>query len=202
MTDKYSLTLPFRGARPYLHGTDIYMAIKEAVAESFSGPISISFHSLLKKQPDLLCSSESLRGWRSDPAFRGEIRMGTGSAAISAVILESDREVKNRKDCNEEAVVVEAKLVEASKGAILSDAGIGLPIEKVVFLNKWLHLKLLPHLSPKWLFARLELAAPLPEVMTGELRVQLEQVLADRFTRSGVFLNDERLGAISFSTPQ
>ena len=82
------------------------------------------------------------------------------------------------------------------------DKAMSLPIEQIVFLNKRLHLEVLPHLSPKWLFARLELVAPLAAEPVEELTVSLRQVLGNRFTRSEITSGGRRLGFISFSTPQ
>lgn len=85
MTETHPLDLPFRGERTYLHGTDLHQAILAAVGERRpAGPVSITYHSLLRHQPDLVCSRDSLRELRDDPAFRGEIRFGAGTDVLHA----------------------------------------------------------------------------------------------------------------------
>src|SRR6187431_2814070 len=101
MIQTYPLDLPFRGERTYLHGTDLHQAIFAALGSlAPHGPVSITFHSLLKNQPDLVCSAESLRHLRTEPAFRGEIRLGSGDQALFASLMESSRPVTGRKICN------------------------------------------------------------------------------------------------------
>jgi hypothetical protein len=203
MTQTYPLELPFRGERTYLHGTDLYQAITAALGSALpAGPVSLTFHSLLKNQPDLVCSAESLRHLREEPAFRGELQLGSGAETVHAALMESARPVERRKACNEDEVAAAAVVDEAARSAVLRAPSIGTAIEQVVFLNKHLHLRLLPHLSTKWLFARLELAAPLPAEPPASLRIELKQVLGNRFTRCDIFRDDRKSGSISFSTPQ
>ncbi|MEN3943438.1 hypothetical protein WJU23_19210 [Prosthecobacter sp. SYSU 5D2] len=203
MTRTYPLELPFRGERTYLHGTDLHQAIVAALgADLPAGPVSITFHSLLKQLPDLVCSTDSLRHLRDDPTFRGEVRFGSGDAVLNAALLESTRPATERKICNENEVAAAAVVDETAKSATLEADGPGNLIERIVFLNKHLHLKLLPHLSPKWLFARLELSAPLPAEAPQQLSLVLKQVLGNRFTRSDILFDGQRFGSISFSTPQ
>jgi hypothetical protein len=203
MTRTYPLELPFRGERTYLHGTDLHQAIVAALGEDLpAGPVSITFHSLLNQLPDLVCSTESLRHLREDPTFRGEVRLGGGDTVLNAALMESTRPATERKICNENEVAAAAVVDETAKSATLEAGQIGNLIERIVFLNKHLHLKLLPHLSPKWLFARLELTAPLPAEPPRQLSLVLKQVLGNRFTRSDILFDGQRFGSISFSTPQ
>lgn len=203
MNPTLPLELPFRGERSYLHGTDLYQAMVAALGSGLpAGPVSITFHHLLKHQPDLVCSKESLLHLREDPAFRGEARFGSGSSVLNGALMESDRPVTGRKACNEGEVASAAIVDEAAKTATLIEPATGCLIEQIVFLNKHLHLKMLPHLSPKWLFARLELLKPLAEESPRELVITLKQVLGNRFTRSEISADGQRAGFISFSTPQ
>jgi hypothetical protein len=203
MTHTYPLELPFRGERNYLHGTDLYQAITTVLGSAVAaGPLSLTFHSLLQNQPDLVCSAQSLRHLREDAAFRGELRFGSGEQTLNAVLMESLRPVAQRKACNENEVAAAAAVDETERTAVLELPNIGTPIELVVFLNKHMHLRLLPHLSPKWLFARLELSAPLPAEPPAKLFIQIKQVLGSRFTRSDIFWDGQKAGSISFSTPQ
>lgn len=203
MNQTLPLELTFRGERTYLHGTDLYQGILAALGDTAPpGPVSLTFHSLLKNQPDLIFGAEDLRQLREDPTFRGELRLGSRDALVHAALMESTRPVTLRRPCNEVDVTTTAVVDEAGKFASIHEPQTGCPIEQVVFLNKHLHLHLLPHLSPKWLFARLELTTPLPQQSPRSLKVVLKQVLGNRFTRSEVLFDDLRVGHISFSTPQ
>ncbi|TDU69232.1 hypothetical protein EI77_02880 [Prosthecobacter fusiformis] len=202
MSEIIPLELSFRGQRPYLQGTALYEGAIAAIGDRLpEGTISIIFHSLLTKQPDLVIGTESLRHLREDPCFRAEMRFGTGDTLLHAALLESSRPVVVREACNEKDVISAAIVDTAGKSASLKNSSVGSLIEQVVFLNKRLHLQLLPELSPKWIFAKLELGRPLPPAPVNSLVLVLKQVLANRFTRSEILIDNERVGFISFSTP-
>jgi hypothetical protein len=195
------LNLPFRGTRGYLHGTDLYNEMMKVGGERLpDGPMHWQFHALLRKQPDLVLDVEELAEWRLRPNYRGEGRFGVRENARSVVMVESERPVVERKDCNEVEVVSGAVVEISERTAFLPRAAVGDAIEKVVFLNKHLHFKVLPGVVEPWLFAKLELKWRLAVTAIDEVKLVLRQVLGNRFTKTEIFVNELSCGFIIFST--
>lgn len=200
MRSNFPLDLAFRGSRDYLHGTDLYETITHLPGlDVGTGSLGITFHSRLRNQPDLLLLDEQDFSWRNNPAFRGELRIGEGSSAVQGVLLESARPIVARKPCNEPAVAAFGEVDVEARRAFLKEGVEGSPIEQIVFLNKKLHQLALPELGTKWLFARLELVAPLNTPPQGGFSLHLAQVLGGRFTRTNIEKNGQRLGTLFFS---
>lgn len=201
MQYSHQLDLSFRGSRDYLQGADLYQGMLEVEAANFPpSPIQIQYHSLLHHQPDLVWSTENLTALRKAPAYRGEARFGTGDQQINAVLLESDRPISRRVECNEKEVVASAQVDVPAKTAVLPFPSVGTPMEMVVFLNKQLHFQVLPHVTEKWLFVKLDLKEALPQTGEKQLTLILRQILGDRFTRAEILIDDKSFGFITFST--
>ncbi len=201
MEQSHPLDLVFRGKRSYIHGTDIYTSIVSLIREQDNGgALSLSFHSQILRQPDLIPATESqIALQRENTSFRGDVRMGKGAEAQCWMLMESSREVAMRLPCHEAQVLATARVDGGARTATLPARSAGTPIEQIVFLNKHLHLLALPAPATQWLFARLELRRALPESAIGEVTVKLNQVLGGRFTRSSISWSGEPLGNIYFS---
>lgn len=200
MTLPHPLDLPFRGSRDYLQGADIYEKMLEEGKEIFpAGPLQIQFHTLLRRQPDMIWSQDSLTEWRNNPAYRGEAHFGPAKAGMNVVLLESERPITQRKECNEKDVVAASQVDVASKTATLPFPCCGTPMEMVVFLNKQLHFQVLPQVKEKWLFVKLDLSEALPEG-NEQLILVMKQVLGNRFTRTEILVDGKSFGFITFST--
>lgn len=196
------LTLKFRGERSYLHGTDIHAALTAAGgARAQGGVMEMHFHSLLRRQPDVLWTTERRPELRNHPSFRGEAVFGTPDKKSFAVLMESMRPVEERKPCNEKQVAALATMDVAAKTVRLSQTQCASAIEAVVFLNKSLHTALLPNVGTSWLFARLVLDRPLPADTSGDIALEMKQVLADKFTKTQITIGRQPWGYICFSLP-
>ena len=198
---RIQLNLPFRGARDYLHGTDLYHRIMEAVGGGLpDGPLHWQFHSLLRKQPDLILDVDGMAEWRQRPDYRGEGKLGGPGGAKYLVMLESDRPVEGRKDCNEKEVVREAVVDTGERSVGLLNPSVGTAVENVVFLNKLLHFKVLPEVVASWLFVKLELNRRLPTAIDREMKLVMRQILGNRFTKTEILIGGSSYGFIVFST--
>lgn len=200
---KIQMDIPFRGKRVYLHGTDIYQFIVDlTLGNPSEGPFQLQFHSLLRGQGELLVEVEDLASWRKRPEYRGEGRFGPPGDMRQVVLVETDREVSGRKECNEREVAAEAKVDVAGRTAVLPSQEAGSVVERVVFLNKRLHSEVLTGVVGQWLFAKLELNKRLPSMVERELKLVLRQVLGNRFTKTEILIDDVSYGFIIFSTNQ
>ncbi|MDF1815519.1 MAG: hypothetical protein P1V20_25195 [Verrucomicrobiales bacterium] len=192
--------MAFRGARDYLHGTDLY----DAVVSSSDDPCSamsdfyINFHSKLVKQPDIVWDVPADR--MKDSSFRVEFGCQIQGAERKGAIFESDRSISDRRECNEKKVVESAQIDLENRTGILVVPADARPIESVVFLNKHLNSLVLPHIKAPWLFTKIELSQMLPENTIKNLELKLSQVLGDRLGRSEIIVDGASVGHITFLT--
>ena len=201
MGDIRQLEFNFRGARDYLQGADLYdTVVRELGRELPEGPVSAQFHSFLRTQPDVVMGVQNVSQWRTRSDYRGEMRFGEGSNAVTLVLLASARPISKRLECNEKEVVQGAKVDSSHKSARLPMPVEATPMEATVFLNKVLHFALLPEVREKWLFVRLELNQRLPDRAADQLELRLKQVLCGRFTRVAILIDGQEYGHITFST--
>lgn len=192
--------LCFRGERGYLHGTDIYQYLVSLPDLTLpDAPISLTFHSRLGRQPDLVKNADGAES-KNAPSFRGHVVTGHPSKTQTAFLMESDREITERHPCNEKDVTLDARVDVQQRTASLPQGACGTCIEQVVFLNKALHQAVFPG-AGSWLFARLELSKPLPPADSSRLSLRMIQVLGQRFTRSEILWDGLRLGSLCFSLP-
>ena len=197
------MDIPFRGARDYLQGADLYQFMVDRAGEELPlGPVQLQFHTLLKKQGELLVGVDDVAEGRKCPEYRGEGRFGLPGEAKHVVLVETEGEVMERKVCNESEVVKGAVVNVVERWAELSFPSEGTPMEMVVFLNKQLHFQTLPEVKEKWLFVRLELRQRLPETGERELKLVLKQVLGNRFTKTEILIDGVSYGFMIFSTNQ
>lgn len=200
MPPTFSLDLAFRGDRNYLHGTDVYESLTRLPELVLKGrSLGITFHARVHHQLDLVFLEKGDLSRRSDPAFRGEVRIGSGPEMVQAALMESRRPVTAWRPCNEQAVADQGEVDVEGRKATLKAPAEGSAIEQVVFLNKKLHLESLPQLGSKWLFARLELDTPLDFSAEGVLTLHLSQVVGDRFTRTDIRRDGWPVGTLFFS---
>lgn len=198
------IELPFRGQRTYLQGADLYNSVTSILFAGFphmcEARLSVNYHALLLRQPDLLIGRGEMTAERLSPEFRGEFIMGTGEDAVHALLMESDRPVPNRIECHENDLVSSALIDHEGRHAVLESPAFGTAAEVVVALNKKLHQTLLPHITAKWIFVRLVLTRPLPSEPPRHTKVRLLGVMGDRMTRSEVFINHQPVGSVYFCT--
>lgn len=200
---EYPLELAYRGDRKYLHGTDLYKAVQDAAIDSeiqISAPFSFQFRSLLRAQPDLIWVDEMSAEFRNNPALKAEFHCNVDGELRHAGILESTRQIEERKVCNEKDVASTGEVDLANRIGTMVGGGCGNTIEKIVFLNKKMHSEVLDHVKQRWLFAKLEISVPFEASTELLLSLKMRQVLADRLTRTEIFLEDQSCGFITFST--
>lgn len=190
------LELAYKGARTYLHGTDMYNAIMEqlsrAMPDRVCGPLKMVMHAFARNQVDLLYCVGAERCPRPEHA-RLEFYLAGG---VSGWLCETDRPVRSRRPYPESEIVagsrIDGQTISAAPGVPCS------AIEVLVSLTKHLHSTLRPGPSG-WAFTRLELQRPLEERDREDLQVELQLALGNRLTRSAVRTGETPLGHIYFS---
>lgn len=190
------IELAYKGARTYLHGTDMYNAIMDYLGRSMPqhvrGPLKMVMHEFARNQVDLRYSIGPERCPKPENA-RLEFFL---SDNVSGWLTETDRPVRASRPYPEDEIVagsrIEAQTIIAAPGATYW------PIEVLVSLTKHLHSSLRP--GPLgWAFTRLELNRPLEDDDRGTLQVELLHALGNRLTKSAVRAGETPLGYIYFS---
>lgn len=198
------IELPFRGHRTYLQGADLYNSVTSILFDGYpqmrEARMSVNYHSLLQRQPDLLIDKGEMKAARQRPEFRGEFILGDGAGAIHAMLMESSRPIPHRIECHENDLVSPAWIDGKERHGVLESPAFGTAADVVVALNKKLHQTLLPHITAKWIFVRLTLPRPLPTELPRHTAVRLQGVMGDRMTRSEVLINHEPAGTVYFCT--
>ncbi|MBI3096120.1 MAG: hypothetical protein HYY97_14730 [Rhodocyclales bacterium] len=190
------LVLAYKGARSYLHGTDMYNAIMEyfgrVMSQQVRGPLKMVMHEFARNQVDLLYSIGAERCPRPENA-RLEFSL---AGDVSGWLNETDRPVRSSRPYPEDEIIAGSRLEER---AII--AALGAPcstIEVLVSLTKHLHTTLLPG-ATGWAFTKLELQRPLSDDDADDLQVELLNTLGNRLTKSAVRVGSTLLGHIYFS---
>lgn len=194
-TGTVPLVLAYKGARDYLHGTDMYNAVIERlgrIAPRFlCDPFRMIAHEFSRNQCDMLYSIGEERCPRPEDA-RLEFYL---SGSVSGWLRETDRPVLERCPYPEDAVVagcrIEGQAILAAPGPSFS------VIEILVALTKRLHTTSRP--GPVWALTRLELKRPLRDSDAEGLQIELLQSLGNRLTKSVVRTGNVPLGHVYFS---
>ena len=188
------LSIPYKGNRRYIHGTDLFVSLEDLFAELV---------------PGCFVSHMEIRS----PA-RGRIRVDwaqsdIGADAFGRVVLTdpAGRELfavlsdsAGCPDCHpydEELLVADAKLDTSGQAALLSLPDGFSTIEGLVALTKALCTKLAPP-PGKWLFVGIDLAAPLPR-RCDQIEIQLIRLMRKQFSVFSILIDGADIGSIRFA---
>jgi hypothetical protein len=178
------LDLPFKGAREYLHSTDILPALIEMAHERF-GPLA-HVESLSIRRP-IRCAI--LATFEPSPVFSGSFRIRSGSDSFSGKLVETDRPVTRRipfylPPVSDVAVTGQgfARILEPQQGYATLDMAVGL-------------MKLVAGQMDNrhWWLCQLNLVSPLTEVYPIEIRIRHH--LGGRFLVFDILQADTVIGS-------
>ena len=192
--------MPFKGERNYLHGTSMYTEsineLSRVLQGPLNGPFRMAIHKIARYSLHLLYSpiSDSLK---NPDEFIAEFSFFSGNHEYRAWLIETDIEVSDRIPYPE--FKIEEKCIISKETVTLSDQTGLLPIEELIGMTKVLHIEEYPPLDFQWFFSRLDWKRLLDPDLSGKLKVSLEGILGNRYTRSIIKYGDENLGHIYFS---
>jgi len=191
----HPLTLPFKGTRDYLHGSDIVPALL-----ALTGPVdkpSFQFHRMATRP---LCARRvddaELAGLRASEALHVLLscRDASGATLRVAVLPDADGARPIERIAYDEAAMVADAHID---GRQITDPapGRGRFAERVLALNK--HL-LNETVGPAaWVFSRLDLARG--PVAPSEIRVHLLRAIGTEVYQSGIAGDGQPLGTLFFT---
>jgi len=193
----------FKGARHYLHSTDLYpelIAGAAACGWRVDGTIDIRFKRSIATQP--IFHFDGSVGGAESAAAAAEFTLGVGKETVVGRIVGSDRPVTGRKTYDERGIWNLANIADRSV-CLLGDSGYA-PIEVATALTLLLHNKVLPVTIPgrRWLLARLSLNRPLAPADAIDISVEIRQVIGRSMTSSALTTSRGALGQIVFMVGQ
>lgn len=182
----------FRGARDYVHGTDLFRALLDVTAAS--GPICLEIHRVIRRQAEVFRAAEGQkRGDLNSIAATFEYSSG-GEREVMFVRERPGLEIAIREPYDEQAVVSNAVL---SADEILSDSQeYGAFVERVLALNKLL-LASIAGPQHKWWFSRLKLDS----IPRDECRLALRFLTSFhwKLTKTLIIADGSAVGEVYFS---
>lgn len=187
------LDLSFKGARGYLHGTDMV----DALSKLAPGLTDISLRILKIAEKPLAAMLVS--GTESSPAQPAAIlRARRDSEKIVITLVESNSDLPlGRYDYNEEDVVGRASIDPEERIADMPWNDQYSPIEQIVTLHKTLLMRCFADSGVQWYFSRLDVPR-FPRVF-GKMSLSVTQALGTSLIRSGIAVDGKPFGNIYFS---
>jgi hypothetical protein len=193
----------FKGERDYVHGTDIYNSIRNALLtkDTQSLPSTFTQFKLAIRKPShhhcrLDISPISSTDGKPDTAVV-EFQFIYSKQAYKGWLSETDGPVSERYEYSEAQAL--AGCTVSTKSANLINCHEYTTVENLVAATKQLHLTQFPDANGKWFFSRLELAQLLPSQTDQLLTITLNQSVGQRLTRSDIQIDSQRVGSIYFS---
>lgn len=194
----YPLELRFKGARDYLHGTDILPAILDTLGVRHPGSlitdIDITFHHLAHAGLTLAAELPA----DTPPAVQFTCRIDGVRRKFG--LIDDGRPIAIRTPYREEDIVAATELTVPSRSAISRAPLPYTPIERWVAMVKAAHQAVYPDLHGKWLFVRGKFAMYDKVLADGVVhQVVIEANFNNKLTRSAVLVDGRKIGDIFFS---
>lgn len=201
MSVDFNLSFRYKGDRNYVHGTDIFQAVRNWLAGNGYTDIvnvELSFHKIIRS--NLRCRLVEGTSVIENENFAALFRFQYKDSDFTILLWEDETPVTERYPYSE-AEITDAAVVEpVEKKISLSQHLEYTPIEKIVALNKYLLTSLFSDQEGKWYFGKLELQKDflnLPADSAFELK--LERNMGVRYTKSSIKVEGESIGYIYFS---
>jgi len=193
-----TLDLAFKGARDYLHGTDVFNQtlswLENALPDAPIQDIDFSFHHLARHRIELILGAlpEGVEAFAVCSFSQAGQRQ-------KAYLIETEEPVTGRYPYPEDEMVAPMEYDLAAKRGVLRGSIAYSDIEIWVAMTKALHYKVFPQYSGKWLFVRGRFPRYSGHTQADERTLVIAASFNDRLTRSEVLLDGQKVGEIYFS---
>lgn len=186
------LNLKFKGARIYLHGSDIFNAIEDLLSEIHEGFLSkLVFKTFARNQIEVLMAKPSdeaqILGQGNWKSIAGD--------SLNFWLRETDILVAESYAFDEDLILTNTTVTNEQIN--LEKQNIYSTIENVIALTKKLNYVLTPNVNGKWLFGQIDLQVKLPETWR-VLGVVRTICVANSFSRNRILIDGEDVGEIRF----
>ena len=196
---KARLDIPFKGARTYLHGTDLFnhaLAVITAHENAVIDAYDIAFHRMVEKQVSMVIGTleEGI-----DPFAVGSYV--TQGQKMRFFLSEQETAPSGRLPFPEEELVARVAFCENDSSAKLVWIPKYSDIETWVPMIKALNHRCFPEAEGLWLFARARIGAHAPLKNADHVvhEVRLTAKLGTKLTRNEVFRDGHKMGDVFFA---
>lgn len=199
----FSPKMSFKGNRRYLHGTSILeyamQVAKEHAPAAYGGRLRAVFHGLACNSLHVALASDDERSLRPEKLTAEVISQGESGERVFLWFTESGKPTSTNVPYPEELLA--PQLVYSGQRVMLHGDSPFSPVETLVTMTKFLHLRLMPEVGG-WIFTRLDMVHPLSLDDLEGLFVELQSQLGT-LSRARVCAASGELGVIYFSaTPK
>jgi hypothetical protein len=194
----FSMEIPFKGQRDYLHSSDTYNALINGIQEFVSIDTIVSprliFKDFAHRPLDVIFDTTN-----ANP--KAIFTFNIDGSKNKCELIERDDAIKERIPFNEKEII-EKCMLDVSKQSIdfqsTPDLNYTL-IEIVVAANKCLHTNYFKNHPGKWLFTEIITDKPLISTPFENLSLKLKTCLGTRLTKCSIILDGAECGYIFFS---
>lgn len=188
----------FKGARDYIHGTDMFSRmIEPSHLPSMLENIRFTVHDFVRT-PVCRLYSTNIKGTLNDVeniCARCQFDIGGNTYWLALTQDSGDAVSGGRYEYDEDRII--RLCVMQDEGIVLTQSSPFTFIENVVAMNKHMHQQLFPDAVGKWIFTRIDLSRSCND--RENLSLQFKHNMNYRLTKSDVLINGEKVGDIYFS---
>jgi hypothetical protein len=187
----------FKGARNYIHGTDMFNAIITDPTGIALKNIRFTIHDFVNTPICQVFLSDNKDDLNNVHGICARCQYDENGIThwLALTEVDSDATLGGRYEYDEDRIVSLCAL-EQDK-IILKEHSPFTFIETVVAMNKHMHQQLFPDASGRWIFTRIDLVTAINE--RDNLALQLKHNMNYRLTKSDILLNNNKVGDIYFS---
>ncbi len=187
----------FKGARNYIHGTDMFNAMVSSYPSAGMNNIRFTVHDFVYTPACRLYLGNSKEALNevADIRARCQFRVDGQTRWLALTQCAGDATSGGRYDYDEEKIISLCRMV--GEGIALARQSLFSFIETVVSMNKHMHQQLFPEAVGKWIFTSIDLAASCDA--RENLALQFKHNMNFRLTKSDIMVNGSKVGDIYFS---
>ena len=201
--DIYDVFFRFKGERDYVHGTDMYQKITEAIQKHAGGVMGIgaenlklTIHDRVRQQCKLVIGKQAMGMQRPDNP-KVEFRYSKKTVELIGWFIETADSIEERYGYNEKAITDQCRITQKTVSVRSQTANSA--IEVIVAMNKLLHMSLFPEVHGHWFFTRLELKKTIDNVSGMNIKLKLLKNLRNHLTKTLIRIEEQNIGHIYFS---
>lgn len=191
------VTFKFKGARNYIHGTDMFNAVISGATGATIENIRFTIHDFVHTPVCQLYSADNKEDLSHVQGICARFQYDENGITHCFALAESDGDANSgeRYEYDEDRIVSLCAL-EQDK-IVLKEHSPFTFIETAVAMNKHMHQQLFPDAPGKWIFTKIDLNTAIDA--RDNLALQLKHNMNYRLTKSDILLNNNKVGDIYFS---
>lgn len=183
--------------RNYVRGTDFYIEAEKVMQEYADDPNGFVSKLVFRDITTNLCELSLSKPADDVNSIANGIFKKNNNEIIKFWLVETEQGISERVPFNEDDLVSKAGLdIEAKQITFPFNKEFS-PIENIVTLTKYLHYKLMPNISGKWLFGQIDLDESLNKEVS-EIKIHVKNAIEGRFSLSDIVFDGGIVGNVRF----